>query len=103
MWCNTSPESTPLGQLSIGCIGHSAQRGCKDDELCDVQGAHGSKGMMVAPPSGCLINIENEIEAPFPPHSGTPKKSLAASLLTVGLTIGKPHRYEPAFRSEKFG
>ena len=71
-WYNTGPKSTLLGELSIGCVGHSPQHGCKDDKLCDVQG---SKGMMVVLASGCLINIEIEIEAPFPPHSGTPKES----------------------------
>ena len=84
---DTSPKNTPLGDSSIGCIGHGAQRRCEDDERCDVQEMHGSKRMMVIPSSGCLINVEIRIEARFLPHSGVPKESRAAPFLTVGLTI----------------
>jgi hypothetical protein len=59
-WYNTSPNSSPLGDSSIGCVGHSARRRCEDDERCDVKEleAHGSKMIMLVPSSGCLINIE---------------------------------------------
>jgi hypothetical protein len=58
-WCNTSLKGAPLGDLSIGCIGHSAQRRCENDERCDVQEAHGSKRMVVVSSSGYLINIRS--------------------------------------------